>query len=50
MENFKLAWDNIVGHRAEIEQLKKIIVEGKFPHAVIFSGSEGIGKRKIAET
>ena len=50
MENFKLAWKNIVGHAAKIEQLKKIIAEEKFPHAVIFSGSEGIGKKKIAET
>ena len=50
MENFKLAWKNIVGHATKIEQLKKIIAEEKFPHAVIFSGSEGIGKKKIAET
>ena len=50
MENFKFAWKNIVGHATEIEQLKKIIAEGKFPHAVIFSGGEGIGKKKIAET
>ena len=50
MENFKFAWKNIVGHATEIEHLKKIIAEGKFPHAVIFSGGEGIGKKKIAET
>lgn len=50
MENFKFSWKNIVGHTAKIEQLKKIIVEEKFPHAVIFSGGEGIGKKKIAET
>ena len=50
MENFKFAWKNIVGHATEIEKLKKIIAGEKFPHAIIFSGGEGIGKKKIAET
>ena len=50
MENFRLDWKNIIGHAREIENLKKIISAEKFPHAVIFSGNEGIGKKKIAET
>lgn len=50
MENFKFDWKNIVGHAKKIEQLKKIIATEKFPHAIIFSGQEGIGKKKIAET
>lgn len=49
MENFKLNWQNIVGHKTTIDKLKKIIAEEKFPHAVLFSGIEGIGKKKIAE-
>ena len=47
MENF--SWQNILGNAPRIEHLKKILAEEKFPHAVIFSGIEGIGKRKIAE-
>ena len=47
MENF--SWKNIFGNAPRIEHLKKILSENKFPHAVIFSGVEGIGKRKIAE-
>ena len=47
MENF--SWQNIFGNAPRIEYLKKILAEEKFPHAVIFSGVEGIGKRKIAE-
>lgn len=39
----------IFGNAARIAQLRKIIAEDKFPHAVIFSGAAGIGKRKIAE-
>ncbi len=44
------SWAEILGHSAEISQLKKIITAEKFPHAIIFSGAEGIGKKKIAET
>lgn len=47
MENF--SWKNIFGNAPRIEHLKKILSEKKFPHAVIFSGLAGIGKRKIAE-
>ena len=49
MENFKLNWANLFGHAATVNQLKKNIADGTFPHAVIFSGIEGIGKRLAAE-
>lgn len=42
-------WENIIGHAKIIEKLKKFAAEKNFPHAIIFSGIEGIGKRKIAE-
>ncbi len=45
-----MSWQEIFGNAARLEHLKKILTEGKFPHAVIFSGASGIGKRKIAET
>lgn len=48
MENF--SWQNIFGNAPRIEYLKKVLAEKKFPHAVIFSGAAGIGKRRIAET
>ena len=44
-----LSWENLIGHAATIAYLKKNIAEEKFPHAVIFSGEEGIGKRLAAE-
>ena len=49
MEKFKLSWENLFGHATNVEHLKKNIAEQKFPHAVIFSGVEGIGKRLTAE-
>ncbi|MBR6012960.1 MAG: DNA polymerase III subunit delta' [Selenomonadaceae bacterium] len=42
-------WKNILGHAEIIEKLKKFSAEKNFPHAIIFSGIEGIGKRKTAE-
>lgn len=49
MSDYKFVWDNVLGHSAKIDDLRKIIADGKFPHAVIFSGVTGIGKRKVAE-
>ncbi|MBR5914300.1 MAG: DNA polymerase III subunit delta' [Selenomonadaceae bacterium] len=44
------SWKNIVGNSDKIAQLKKFSADKKFPHALLFAGVEGIGKRKIAET
>lgn len=49
MENYKLSWENLIGHDLTAEYLRKSISEQKFPHSVIFSGAEGIGKRLAAE-
>lgn len=49
MGNYKLSWENLIGHATTIDYLQKTISEQKFPHAVIFSGEEGIGKRFAAE-
>lgn len=46
----KFSWKNIVGNESNVAKLKKFVAEKKFPHAVLFAGVEGIGKRKIAET
>ena len=43
------SWKNIVGNADKLAQLKKFAAEKNFPHAVLFAGVEGIGKRKVAE-
>ena len=48
MEN-KFSWKNIVGNADKLSRLKKFVTEKNFPHAILFSGVEGIGKRTIAE-
>ena len=49
MGNYKLSWKNLIGHETTAAYLQKNISEQKFPHAVIFSGEEGTGKRLTAE-
>lgn len=49
MSNFKLSWDNFFGNEPAVDFLRKNIAENIFPHAVIFSGVEGVGKRLAAE-
>ncbi len=41
--NFK-----VVGFEKEFERLKSMVKKGAMPHAVLFTGPEGIGKRAIA--
>jgi DNA polymerase-3 subunit delta' len=38
----------ILGHQRQINYLKKILDSGKIPHALLFSGQKGLGKKKIA--
>ena len=43
-------WNEIIGHKNKISNIRDMIKSQQFPNAVIFFGAEGIGKRKIAET
>jgi DNA polymerase-3 subunit delta' len=38
----------IIGHSKQWERLKDTILKNNIPHAVLFSGEEGIGKKKVA--
>lgn len=49
MKNYRLSWKNLIGNDSAAEYLRKRIADKKFPHAVIFSGEEGIGKKFAAE-
>lgn len=41
-------WNNIIGHKKQIEQLRRTHASGKAHHAYLFAGCEGIGKRQVA--
>lgn len=42
--------NSIVGHKSQIEQLKKALASGKLPNAYLFSGPRGVGKRMVADS
>ena len=44
-----MALKNILGHSKQISQLRSAIQSGRVPHAYLFSGVEGVGKRLVAE-
>lgn len=45
----EIQWKDIIGHRDKIESLRILLKEGRVPHALLFCGPEGIGKRRIAD-
>jgi len=44
-----MALENILGHGKQIELLRQAIQHGRVPHAYLFVGVEGSGKRLVAE-
>lgn len=44
-----MALRDILGHSKQILQLRGVIKSGHVPHAYLFSGVEGVGKRLLAE-
>ncbi|MBC7742897.1 MAG: DNA polymerase III subunit [Bdellovibrionaceae bacterium] len=40
--------DSVVGHTAVIDQLIQMRTAGRWPHALLFAGPSGVGKRKVA--
>ncbi len=45
-----MPWRSIRGHDRAVETLRRTIAHGRLPHAFLFVGPEGIGKRSFAET
>ncbi len=45
-----MPWRSIRGHDRAVEALRRTMAQGRLPHAFLFVGPEGIGKRSFAET
>lgn len=43
------AWDTILGQAEPQRKLKRLLTRDRLPHALLFSGPEGVGKRRTAE-
>lgn len=41
-------FNQVIGHSYEIESIKNLIKSGNFPHAILLSGDNGLGKTTIA--
>lgn len=44
-----MQWNTIVGHRQVVSQLRLMEAEDRMPHAMLFCGTEGVGKSLAAE-
>ena len=42
------AWDAVLGHEKPRARLVRLLREGRVPHALLFSGPQGVGKKKTA--
>jgi len=45
-----MSFPDIFGHERQIEQLQSYLVQSRIPHALLFCGLDGIGKRTTAWT
>ena len=45
-----MPWHSIRGHDRAVDALRRGLAQGRLPHAFLFVGPEGIGKRSFAET
>lgn len=43
-------WDEVIGHDERIAELRRLNQRGLLPHAMLFSGPAGVGKRTVALT
>lgn len=41
----EIRWESLAGHRAQIKELTTLLREGRLPHALLFTGAAGIGKK-----
>lgn len=41
----EIRWDSLVGHKAQVRELTTLLQEGRLPHALLFTGAAGIGKK-----
>ena len=45
-----MSWRSVRGHDRVVASLRRALAQGRFPHAFLFVGPAGVGKRLFAET
>lgn len=41
----EISWDCLTGHGTEVQELRTLLAEGRLPHALLFTGKDGVGKK-----
>lgn len=45
--HFHIRWEAILGHARQKEELRRLLAGGRLPHALLFTGPEGVGKKLL---
>lgn len=45
----EVSWGALAGHVNEVRELQTLLSEGRLPHALLFTGKDGIGKKLIGQ-
>lgn len=45
--HFHIRWEDILGHGRQKEELRRLLSQGRLPHALLLSGPEGVGKKLL---
>src|SRR3954453_2098028 len=45
---WSVPWHSVRGHDRVVDDLRRSLAQGRFPHAFLFVGPEGVGKRTFA--
>ncbi|MCR5757885.1 MAG: DNA polymerase III subunit delta' [Selenomonas sp.] len=41
----EIRWESLTGHKTQVRELMTLLKEGRLPHALLFTGMTGIGKK-----
>ena len=42
-----IKWEDIIGHSEQKKQLQLMLRDSRLPHALLFAGPAGIGKKRL---
>ena len=45
--HFHISWEDILGHGQQKEELRRLLAQGRLPHALLLTGPEGVGKKLL---
>jgi len=45
----EISWESLTGHSVQVRELTRLLREGRLPHALLFTGAAGIGKKRCGQ-